>query len=108
LPYLHQNALAFRDSKKRFDYTGQSLSFNGTITNNYRVWCREQLQAEFRALSESDQSRVTQLLEHAGGLDSLHQDGVIKSGMDDELSIPKPEQNKPLPLRMKLFGQARN
>ena len=108
LPYLHQNALAFREGKKHFDYSGQSLSFNSTITTHYRAWCREQLQAEFSALSESDQSRVTQLFERAGGLDSLHQDGVIRSGMDNELSIPKPEQNKQVLLRMKIFGQARN
>jgi len=108
LPYLHQNALAFRDGKRRFDYKGQSLSFSGTVTTHYRVWCREQLQAEFSALSEENQSRVTLLFERAGGLDSLHQDGVIKSELDEELSIPKPEQHEPISLKMILLGQARN
>lgn len=110
LPYLHQNAKAFAAGKKRFDYTGANLSFPATVTTDYRVWCREQLQREFSLLSTDDQLRLEHLFTKAGGLASLHQDGVIESGLDQQLQLPIDPMtvNHSPSLTQKIFGQPRN
>ena len=110
LPYLHQNALAFKAGKKRFDYNGDSLTFKKTVTTDYRVWCRQALQREFSRLSNTDQQRVEQLFATVGGLSSLHQDGVIESGLDQQLQQPlNPSATRYRPTWVqRIFGQPRN
>ena len=88
LPYLHQNAVAFKQGKKRFDYQGNSLAFKQTVTTNYRVWCRQELQREFSLLTNGNQQKVEALFAPVGGIDALHQDGVIDSGMDEQFQLP--------------------
>jgi len=110
LPYLHQNALAFSQGKKRFDYRGESLTFTNTVTTDYRVWCRQELQREFSLLNTEDQQRLEQLFAPARGISSLHQDGVIDSGLGQHFQLPVNTQTikyKPT-LAQKLFGQPRN
>jgi glutathione S-transferase len=89
LPYLHQNALAFREGESRFDYSGKTFTFKNTKTTDYRVYCRQVLQKEFASLSPEDQQRVTELLTPCGGLDSLHADGLIDSGMAAMFVLPR-------------------
>lgn len=110
LPYLHQNAKAFAANKKRFDYQGASLSFPRTVTTNYRVWCRQQLQKEFSQLNTTDQQRVEVLFAKAGGLASLHEDGVIDSGLDQQLTLPidPAAVNHRPTLAQRIMGQPRN
>lgn len=111
LPYLHQNALAHQAGKKRFDYVGETLSFAGTKTTTYRVWCRENLQQAFAQISEADKSRVVNLLADSGGLEALHADGRISSGLAAMYELPLDPATKSAPkpsLRARLFGQARN
>ena len=110
LPYLHQNAVAFKSQSKRFDFKGKNLSFPRTITTDYRVWCREEVQREFSELSEADQQRVNDLFESVGGLDALHLDGVIESDMSEQFKLPidpaKVTYNRGLLARY--YGQPRN
>ena len=110
LPYLHQNALAIRDGVKRFDYKGQNFVFPNTATTNYRAWCRKELQREFAQLSPEDQARIETLFASAGGLGSLHADGVIHSGMGAELQLPRdPSTVKRKPgFFARYYGQPRN
>ena len=110
LPYLHQNAVAFRDGQARFDYRGNSLEFKQTVTTHYRVWCRQEIQREFAALSEADQQRVEDLFASVGGLASLNVDGVIESGMGQRFQLPMdPLEVKNRPgLITRLMGQPRN
>ena len=110
LPYLHQNALAFSNDKKRFDYQGDSLTFRGTVTTDYRVWCRQELQREFSLLNTADQQRVEQLFAKAGGITSLHQGGVIDSGLAQNYQLPvDPATVRVKPsLAKRIFGQPRN
>ncbi len=110
LPYLHQNAMAFAQGLPRFNYRGKSLSFTNTVTTNYRVWCRQELQREFALLSTMDQQRVSDLFVDVGGIESLHSDGVIESGLGGEFSLPLTPGSQPakLSLRKKIFGQPRN
>jgi hypothetical protein len=88
LPYLHQNALAFRAEKKAFDYSAGDLSLPGTRTTDYRVWCRQDLQRAFNALAAAEQTRVREFLAPYGGIEALLADGVIDSGLDAELALP--------------------
>lgn len=111
LPYLHQNAVAFRSNQQRFDYRGNTFTFKGTKTTNYRVYCRQILQQEFNALNEQDQHRIKQLFEPSGGLEPLHTDGIIDSGMADHFVLPRDpvstQRQKPR-LMKTLLGQPRN
>lgn len=111
LPYLHQNALAYREGKSRFDYRGHSLAFKHTKTTRYRVWCRENLQRRYTTLSEPDKRRVDELFEPCGGLSVLLQDGVIDSGMAADFQLPRDPKTAgqvKSSLAVSLFGQARN
>jgi hypothetical protein len=84
LPYLHQNSIAFRAGKKRFDHSGKTFQFNNTKTTNYRVYCREVLQQEFNKLTDTDKTRLNDLFSPHCDLDALHADGVIESGMAEQ------------------------
>lgn len=111
LPYLHQNALAFKQQKKRFNFSGKHFIFNNTQTTNYRVYCREVLQQEFDALNESDQERIHALFKPHGGLDSLFADGKIDSGIAKDIVLPRNPKTQPAKkpkLVALLLGQARN
>ena len=110
LPYLHQNAVAFRDGKKRFDYNGKHFEFKRTVTTHYRVWCRQELQREFSLLTDEDKERVNMLFHSYGGLSSLHQDGVIESGLSHQFQLPiEPNNLKQQPsFFARYYGQPRN
>lgn len=110
LPYLKQNAMAFKQGKKRFDHQGESFTFKQTVTTHYRVWCRQTLQKEFSLLTESDQNRVLALFESLGGIDDLQHGEHIDSGMGEKFQLPiDPKQTqKPLNFISKFLGQARN
>lgn len=110
LPYLHDNALAFKQNNKRFDYKGKTMSFNKTVTTDYRVLCRQKLQREFALLSESDQQKVNDLFAPVGGLGSLHLDGLIDSGLDKQFRLPVNGNTTKAKLswHQRLFGQPRN
>ena len=88
LPYLHQNAVAFRDNKKRFDHAGDTFTFKNTKTTLYRVWCREVLQKHYSALAIDDKNRVDELFAPYGGLSNLLTDGVIESKIEDSFKLP--------------------
>jgi len=111
LPYLHQNAVAFSKGEKRFNHSGKTFQFNGTKTTNYRVYCREILQQEFDKLTDSDQTRLTDLFAPHGGLEALHADGVIESGMAEKFVLPRDPQiheKYKQTLTQLIYGQPRN
>lgn len=109
LPYLHQNAVAFSQGDKRFNYQGKTHRFDNTVTTNYRVWCRQELQRVFDALNSADQQRVESLFEAHGGLASLYQDGVIDSGMGVQFELPRASDCiDDTPWWKNLMGQPRN
>lgn len=89
LPYLHQNAVAFQEGQKRFDFVGHNLSLKRTKTTTYRVYCRERLQQQYQQLTALDQGRLEQLFKAVGGLGSLQADDVIPSGLAESLILPR-------------------
>lgn len=112
LPYLHQNAMAFKADAERFDYKSKNFELNNSKTTNYRVWCRENLQRAFAELGDADKERVTSLFTQAGtSLDALHLDGAVESGLDNQFVLPLDPSNRTkieISLEHKLFGRPRN
>lgn len=88
LPYLHRNALAFRDGVTRFDYDVQGYTYPNVHVSPYRVWCRERLQQHLYRLSPEQQGQVRQILEPLGGWAALTGDSNITSGWDEEGIAP--------------------
>lgn len=107
LPYLHQNAVAFEGAHKRFDFAGQSLSFKGTRTTHYRVYCRERLQRQYQQLDRAAQGRLQTLFADAGGLQSLSAGDVITSGLAEQFELPRAARTGSSTYRP-LTGQPRN
>ena len=107
LPYLHANALAFRDGRRRFDWQGASIALRGTVTHHYRVACRHALQQRFAALNVDARERVERLLAPHGGLGALHADGAIDPGTAATSPLPVTSGRHRQSLRVALLGQPR-
>lgn len=88
LPYFSQNARAWQQGKSRFDFCAGGYEFKGTITTQYRVWCRQQLQRRWDALSQVEQSRVLEVLQPFGDITPLTEAPEIDSGLDQDLALP--------------------
>lgn len=112
LPYLHQNALAWKDKKARFDCVTPSISFPRTLTTEYRVWCRQELQRRWNKLPTDAKQEVDALFQAWGGIEeTLLADGVIDAGLDEEMTVPfppRPQADWKTRLKVALFGTARN
>ena len=88
LPYLTQNANAYLENQKRFNFTGKNIEFPKTKTTDYRVWCYEVLQESFHKLSDFDKGRVEKLFKDVGGLGALTAERTINSGMNEKYKLP--------------------
>ncbi|MFH2131301.1 MAG: glutathione S-transferase family protein [bacterium] len=111
LPYLHQNARAHHEGRKRFDYRGETSRFPKTKTTTYRVWCREVLQQRYSELPVDARKKVDDLFAGSGGLAILFADGVIASGLAGRFQLPlDPNTADPVKksLKIALFGKPRN
>jgi glutathione S-transferase len=83
LPYLHANAVAWREGRRRFDWAVQGTRYRGTPVVQYRVWCRERLQQHFDALPPETRARVEARLRDLGGWEPLQADGRIPSRLHE-------------------------
>jgi hypothetical protein len=81
LPYLHANALAWREGRRHFDFTVQNTQYRRLPVVQYRVWCRERLQQHYAALPESARPAVDAILRQGGALEPLLAGGSIPSGL---------------------------
>ncbi len=91
LAHLHANAVAFREGRSRFDFAVEGVTYRATPVVQYRVWCRERLQAALAGLPDDAQRTVRERLERAGALAPLLRDGVIPSEL-------RPADGPPAPL----------
>lgn len=110
LPYLRDNALAFSQQKKHFDFNGKNFTFNKTKTTHYRVYCLEILQQEYRRLNDNQQQTVNQWLGSTLAEQVLKAQ-PITSGLAEQTRLPRNPQTHPAAkpsLKSLLFGQARN
>lgn len=88
LPYLHANALAWRAGQRRFDVEIQGTRYRRLPVVQYRVWCRERLQAHLHALDPATRAAVEARLQGHGALEPLLADGVIESRLYTDTQPP--------------------
>lgn len=88
LPYLHDNARAWAQGRKRFDFEVDGLTYRDLPAVQYRAWCREVLQSNFRELPEVAQGKAQAILTSHGAWDPLWADGIIPSGYDVKTESP--------------------
>jgi glutathione S-transferase len=88
LPYLHANAMAWKNGRGRFDFAVQDVVYRNLPVVHYRVWCRERLQDRFEALAPEAGEPVRATLEAAGAWEPLWRDGKILSHLHDGSTPP--------------------
>lgn len=111
LPYLLQNADAFKDNKKRFDYIGKNHDFEKTKTTDYRVYCLEVLQSEYSRLDRRNKDKINECFRGHGDIEKLLTRTIVESGLRDFFTMPKDSlQGKHFGVlrRTTLFMQPRN
>jgi glutathione S-transferase len=106
LPYLHANAAAWKEGRRRFDWEVQGVRYRRTPVVQYRVWCRERLQQHYDALPEEAKRRVRGRLEAFGAWEPLWRGGRILSHLHDETEPPvcRPARRKEPPPFARLRG----
>jgi len=100
-PYLHANAMAFKNGKKTFDLEIEGVTYRQLPVVHYRVWCRERLQSFYNNLPSDVQPRVRQLLEQTGCWATFMKDGVIPS------NLHSPENPPPVCVPAKVISDSR-
>lgn len=88
LPYLHANATAWRNGARSFDCEVEGVRYRDLPVVQYRVWCRERLQAHFDSLPAVNKRGVRDQLEAIGGWDPLWRDGRVASHLHDGTTPP--------------------
>ena len=88
LPYLHANAMAWRDGSSRFDWSVQGVRYLRLPVVHYRVWCRERLQEHFEAIPAHARPALEALLGQCGAWEPLWRDGKIASHLHAETEPP--------------------
>lgn len=88
LPYLLANALAWREGRRRFDFTVQGVTYRSLPTVQYRVWCREQLQRRLAEAVAASGEAIEQRLRAHGCLQPLQAEGVVASHLHDGAAPP--------------------
>ncbi len=101
LPYLHANAIAWQENRKRFDAEVQGVHYRRLPASQYRAWCRERLQQQYAALPARARQRVTRVLDSAGCSEPLLRDGTLPSHLlaDDHPGHPAERARRPVGLR---------
>ncbi|MEO1027989.1 MAG: glutathione S-transferase N-terminal domain-containing protein [Pseudomonadota bacterium] len=87
LAQLRQNAVAYDSGQKRYDQVIQDCHYTQLPVSRYRVWCLEELQREFSALDDADQTRVKGWLLYPEA-EILWSGSVAKSNYDPDRKAP--------------------
>jgi glutathione S-transferase len=88
LPYLHANAVGWRDGRKTFDFAVQGVTYRNLPVVQYRVWCREQLQKHLEQVPADCRAAVEDVLQKVDALEPLLRDGRIESGLHTHSTPP--------------------
>ena len=88
LPYLHANAIAFKQERRHFDLSLDGVLYKRLPVVPYRVWCREQLQHAFLALDPATQATAQHTLIQHGCWEHLFLNGTITSNYMSERQHP--------------------
>jgi glutathione S-transferase len=88
LPYLNDNAAAVDTGKKHFTSTVAGVTYSKARVSKYRVWCLQQLRANFNALPEDSANRVQQRLQQHGCWEPLWQVEPLVSNVNIDTAPP--------------------
>lgn len=88
LPFLCENARAWREGRTRFDAELQGVRYRRMPVSQYRVWCLEQLRAHFEALPALARDRARELLEQHGCWKPLWSVPELDSRYDTRGRVP--------------------
>ena len=88
LPYLNANALAWQNGSERFDPTIQDVQYRDVPVSQYRVWCLEQLQRQYKETPEAAKSALDELLSSTGCLTPLLELAQPGSRYDEQDQVP--------------------
>jgi len=88
LPYLHANAVAWREGRRHFDFEVEGVVYRKLPVVQYRVWCRERLQQHLADVPATARTAVEKLLAEADALEPLVADGRIDSGLYRDVTPP--------------------
>lgn len=88
LPYLHANAVAWREGRKTFEVEIQGTLYRKLPVVQYRVWCRERLQTHWENVPANVRPAVESILRETGVLEPLLRDGRIASGLHADNTPP--------------------
>ncbi|MEM6912532.1 MAG: glutathione S-transferase family protein [Pseudomonadota bacterium] len=92
LPYLDQNAQAYRKGQARFDALVDGVFYPRLPVVRYRVACREQLLLAWHRLSGEQQAQIGSLLDEPGITEWFVAAEAIPSGLDEEFNMPLQER----------------
>ena len=88
LPYLNENVTAIKAGKSRFTTTLDGVTYSEARSSQYRVWCLSQLCDRYGALTEHAQTRLENVLKHAGVWDALWQQVDLPMTKSQESRLP--------------------
>lgn len=98
LPYLAENARAWKNGRRRFDAELEGVRYRRIPTSRYRVWCLERLRGHFEALPESAAAQARALLDGHAADTPLWSAEAPESGHD-------PEGRAPFARGLEVFGR---
>jgi len=88
LPYLNDNARAWKQRAERLDFEVEGVRYEGVPVSQYRVWCLQMLRAEFDDLAPNARAEVRALLERTGSWTSFTDLEDVESGYDENNAPP--------------------
>ncbi len=88
LPYLVANAEAVGNSQARFDAHIDGVDYRGALVSRYRVWCLQELRAQFQQLPEDAQQTLQALLQQHGCWEPLWQLSSLPLLPGQEAGLP--------------------
>ena len=88
LEALNANTKAYQKAEKRHDAEIQGVLYRDLQTSAYRVWCLENLQANYGELDENSQSKIDNILKSQNALEPLLRLKNIQSGYNLEGIVP--------------------
>jgi len=93
IPYLVQNAKAWQSKEKRFDFEMYGITLPNLPVIQYRVYCLEILENQYKSLDPSTKNKVDSIFKPYG---LLQLDTGICSGLTKEYQLPLTKRSKPI------------
>ena len=88
LPYVNENIAAVKAGQKRFSPTVDGVTYPRARASAYRIWCLEQLRAEFESLPADAAATSRAVLERYGCWEPMWRVEELNSGVNEGVAVP--------------------